>query len=58
MEAGHRRHDILDKNWGLLEQHLPGRKGVWGRHCQKQPTIHQCRVLDIANRGSLERFAA
>ena len=30
MEAGHRRHDISDKDWGLLEQHLPGRKGVWG----------------------------
>ena len=30
MEAGHRRHDISDKDWGLLEQHLSGRKGVWG----------------------------
>ena len=30
MEAGHRRHDISDKDWGLLAQHLPGRKGVWG----------------------------
>ena len=29
MEA-HRRHDISDRVWGLLEPHLPGRKGVWG----------------------------
>ena len=26
----HRRHDISDKVWFLLEPHLPGRKGVWG----------------------------
>ena len=26
----HRRHDISDKIWGLLEPHLPGRKGGWG----------------------------
>ena len=24
------RHDISDKAWGLIENHLPGRKGVWG----------------------------
>ncbi|WP_446470790.1 IS5 family transposase [Xenorhabdus stockiae] len=27
----HRRHDISDRAWDLLEPHLPGRKGVWGR---------------------------
>jgi transposase len=26
----HRRHDISDKVWALLEQHLPGRAGDWG----------------------------
>ena len=26
----HRRHDISDKVWKLLEPHLPGRKGSWG----------------------------
>jgi transposase len=26
----HRRHDISDKTWALLEPHLPGRKGTWG----------------------------
>ena len=30
MEAAHRRHDISDKTWQLLEPHLPGRKGTWG----------------------------
>lgn len=29
MEA-HRRHDISDRVWYLLEPHLPGRKGSWG----------------------------
>ncbi|MCB1795729.1 MAG: hypothetical protein KDJ70_15155 [Candidatus Competibacteraceae bacterium] len=27
---GHRRHDISDETWALLEPHLPGREGVWG----------------------------
>jgi len=26
----HRRHDITDKVWSLLEAYLPGRKGSWG----------------------------
>ena len=26
----HRRHDLSDEAWELLEVHLPGRKGVWG----------------------------
>ena len=30
MTAAHRRHDISDRTWALLEPHLPGRKGVWG----------------------------
>ena len=30
MTAPHRRHDISDKTWALLEPHLPGRKGAWG----------------------------
>ena len=29
-EMAHRRHDISDRAWGLLEPHLPGREGVWG----------------------------
>jgi len=24
-------HDISDYHWALLEPHLPGRKGAWGR---------------------------
>ncbi|MCW7761982.1 IS5 family transposase [Photorhabdus luminescens] len=27
----YRRHDISDHVWNLLEPHLPGRKGAWGR---------------------------
>ena len=26
----HRRHDISDQAWFLLEPHLPGKKGSWG----------------------------
>jgi transposase len=34
MVAAHRRHDISDKTWALLEPHLPGRAGVWGGKAQ------------------------
>ena len=30
MTLAHRRHDISDRVWNLLEPHLPGREGVWG----------------------------
>jgi len=30
MELAHRRHDISDRVWNLLEPHLPGREGAWG----------------------------
>ena len=30
MQATHRRHDISDRVWQLLEAHLPGRAGAWG----------------------------
>ena len=30
MTAAHRRHDITDRVWELLEPHLPGRAGSWG----------------------------
>ncbi len=26
----HRRHDISDETWALLEPHLPGREGACG----------------------------
>ena len=30
MQLAHRRHDISDRVWELLEPHLLGRKGTWG----------------------------
>ena len=30
MSAAHRRHDISDRIWSLLEPFLPGRRGKWG----------------------------
>lgn len=30
IKAMHRRHDISDKTWELIEPHLPGRKVSWG----------------------------
>ena len=28
--AAHRRHDISDHAWSLIEPHLPGQRGQWG----------------------------
>jgi len=30
MPDTHRRHDISDETWKILEPYLPGRKGTWG----------------------------
>jgi transposase len=30
MKEAHRRHDISDRVWELIEPHLLGRKGTWG----------------------------
>ena len=30
MTGAHRRHDMSDRVWSVLEPHLPGRKGGWG----------------------------
>jgi transposase len=30
MKPMHRRHDISERTWNLLEPHLPGRAGGWG----------------------------
>ena len=30
MQPAHRRHDLSDRVWELLEPHLLGRKGTWG----------------------------
>lgn len=30
MPATYHRHDISDHTWELLQEHLPGRRGVWG----------------------------
>lgn len=34
IKPAHRRHDISDKTWKLLEPHLPGRKGGWGKEAK------------------------
>ena len=31
MELAHRRHDITNRVWSILEPHLPGKRRDWGR---------------------------
>ena len=33
--ASHRRHDISEQGWGLLDPRLPGPRGQLGRHSQE-----------------------
>ena len=45
MGLAHRRHDISDRIWLLLEPHLPGRAGSWGGVAQDNR-----RFLDVVLR--------
>lgn len=53
METSYHRHDISDAMWALLEPHLPGQRGQWGRDCPGQPAVHQRGVLGAAYRRAL-----
>lgn len=35
----HRRHDLSDRVWELLEPHLPGREGSWGGRAKDNRTF-------------------
>lgn len=39
MMPSHRRHDISDHAWSLLEPHLPGRQGAWGGQAKDNRTF-------------------
>ena len=34
VSLAHKRHDISDRVWNIIENHLPGRKGMWGREAK------------------------
>ncbi len=51
MGMAHRRHDISDRVWLLLEPHLPGRAGSWGG--AGQSSVHQCDLPGSSHRRSL-----
>ncbi|WP_408637931.1 IS5 family transposase [Oxalobacter vibrioformis] len=39
MRPAYRRHDISDQAWALLEPHLPGQPGQWGRIAKDNRTF-------------------
>ncbi len=53
MSHSHRRHDITDKAWALLEPHLPGREGSWGGIAKDNRQVYQRRILDHAHRRAV-----
>ncbi len=58
MGMAHRRHDMSDRVWLLLEPHLPGRAGSWGGVAQDNRRFINAVLLDSAHRRSLAGCAA
>ena len=54
MTPSHSRHDISDKTWRLLEPHLLGRQGAWGR-VAKDNRLFTNAVFWVMRTGSLWR---
>lgn len=52
MAHPHRRHDISDKLWALIEPHLPGREGIWGG-VEKDNCLFINTVLGYAHRRTV-----
>ncbi|PPE03997.1 hypothetical protein HCUR_00532 [Holospora curviuscula] len=57
MIGAHRRHDMPDRIWSLLEPRLPGRKGSWEGIAHNN-RLFKRRLLDIAHWRTLEKFAS
>ncbi len=49
MTYSHRRHDISDEVWHLLEPHLPGQLGSWGGVAKDNRLFYQRCILDYAH---------
>lgn len=58
MTQSHRRHDISDKIWALLEEHLPDREGAWGGVATDNRQFINAVILDYTNRSPMEGFTA
>ena len=54
----HRRHDISDRAWEILQPLLPGGTGKTGRPAQDNRPFHQRGVLDTAHRRAVAGPAA
>ena len=57
MIGAHRRHDMSDHIWSLLEPRLPGRKGSW-EGIAPDNRLFKRRLLDISHCRTLERFTS
>ncbi|SEJ16135.1 hypothetical protein SAMN05216318_12822 [Nitrosomonas eutropha] len=51
MTPSHCRHDISDKVWSLLEEHLPGREGAWGDNQEMNRARKGAQHQDTSGRG-------
>lgn len=47
----HRRHDLSDAQWALIEPHLPGQVGQWGRVAKDNRTFVNA-VLFVLRTGT------
>jgi len=52
------RHDISDHVWALLEPHLLGRAGGWGRIAHDNRRFLKWGIVDFAHRWAVAGFAS
>ncbi len=53
MDLAHRRHDISNYVWALLEGHLPGRPGIWGYNTHVNTHTLETHVSRVRNKLGL-----
>ena len=56
--TAHRRHDISDEKWKVIEPLLPGREGMWGgiaKDNRQTKCVNRRSILDYTHRQSVAR---
>lgn len=56
--SAHRRHDISDHVWAILENSLPGRKGQWGREAKDNRLFINAVFGIFHTGGTMTRFTS
>jgi transposase len=58
MTEAHRRHDLSDEIWQILEPHFPGRSGSWGGRARDNRQFINAVFWILRTAPPLERSAS